>query len=245
MAKSAPQPGQDQADVAQRMLAHSAGAAWHNKETACHRHGDRDISPQLEAWRDGNLVAAVICPEVDKTLALTAATVAAPGFGTDALTLTFDAHVAASPINPATGQPWAPGEMQRACDEEGACDLGVITDCLVTLLVHRDGAMASWTRKYRVDKAAGQVHWIDPVDKHTDRGGMELVGLVPDELRESLALPSLWPIIAPRAAALGLSAAEIRARLDNATAEAIGVAVPGVTVLLVAGALPLLTKEPR
>jgi hypothetical protein len=236
MTKPTSQPGDDPAGLTERMLAPSAHAGWHNKEAACRRHGDRDISPQLEAWRDGNLIAAVICPEVDKTLAFTAATVAAPGFDADTLTLTFDAHVAASPINPATGQSWEPGQMQRACDEEGACDLGIITDCLLTLLVHRDGAMASWMRKYRVDKTAGRVHWIDPVEKRTNRSDMDLVGQFPDELRESLALPSLWPLIAPEATALGLSAAETRARLDTATAEAIAVAVPGATVLLVAGA---------
>ncbi len=211
----------------------AARAAWAHKEAACAAAGDTDIPPHLLPWRAGSPVAAIICPQVDKQQALTAAALAVPGFGADAIAVTVDAHVTATPVNPATGRVWAPGEMQRACDQEGACSAGLLAACLATLLVRADHTVELWQRKYRVDKTTGAVHWLDPADRRREHAMTSLTGLVPDTLRDCFDHPTVWDgEVTAAAAAAGLTDAHARALVDCATAAAVAAAVPGAQVLL-------------
>lgn len=148
-----------------------------------------DLTPMLDVWRDGRLVAAIICRQVDRDEALNAAGIAVPGLGADAVVMVFDAHMTSAAVNPATGERWGPNEMQKLCDDGDACDTGLITDCMVIQEVHRDGSGRLITLPYHVHKTARTIAWFpgdDPV------ASTSVEGLIADTLRDAFRQPDLF-----------------------------------------------------
>jgi hypothetical protein len=159
--------------------------------------GTDDMPGVVEVWRDGQPLVMIVTPEVNRDQALEAAWFSAQAFEADRIIVVMDAHLSPIMENPTTGQPWGPGEMSKACHDDGLCGTNVITDCLIVNDVHRDGAYAMHTLTYHVDEAARQkgdapvgVHWQPDGDDYsfsTDGDGKmtALEGLVPDALREA------------------------------------------------------------
>lgn len=141
--------------------------------------GTDDLDGLVEVWRDGEPIVFIVTP-IDRDKALDAAHFAVRGFRADRIIVSLDSHYTTQANNPSTGKPWGPGEMQKACDEDGACSLGIITDALVINTVTKD-SLTMYTLPYHVDKDAKQVHWQRNED--TDSEGATLEGLVPDVLR--------------------------------------------------------------
>lgn len=152
-----------------------------------------DICPIVVFERDGIQVAVCHAPQVDRDLGLAIASIGAPGYGADEMLFAVDAHYTTQPLNPRTGKPWQPGEMQKACDHEGACDVGVTTDCLMVLTVNLAGEMRWMNVPYHVDKATRETHWLDTEFMPED---LQLAGLVPDTLRDAMKRDRL-PLEAP------------------------------------------------
>lgn len=102
-----------------------------------------------------DLEMMVLAPHIDRDLGLHAATTLTAALQPLHVTVMSDAHTTSQPNNPSTGQPWRPGEMQKACDTEGACTAGVLDDCLVFSTVWPDGRVRMATRIYTVTKGEG------------------------------------------------------------------------------------------
>lgn len=119
-----------------------------------------DITPVVAFERDEKFAVVAFASEVNRDEGLRIADVGAVGFGADALWWCADIHFSYSPINPATGKQWGPGEMQHGCDHEGACDLGLIQDALLAIRWHRKEGLTDFNHlPYNVDKTRHQVIW--------------------------------------------------------------------------------------
>lgn len=157
-------------------------AKQHKERVVADIEDDDDIPPIVAFERLGHLVAVVFADRVDRDAGLFAVQVGVPGFNADAVVATFDSHYSHSMTNPATGEAWAPGEMQNACDHEGACDIGVTQDALlVTRCERRHTKLTAVNLPYHVDKTSHTVHWL-PAEEVSDKD-TAFAGLVPDTIR--------------------------------------------------------------
>lgn len=122
-----------------------------------------DIPPYLVGFRGergrAGAVIEVICEEVDRERGLDAMYLLA-AMECVAIAATFDAHLSTQMTNPRTGKRWKQDEMQKLCDGEGACDLGLLTDCLMTSAVFADGKVAGYNRSYHLHEAKGEIAWV-------------------------------------------------------------------------------------
>jgi hypothetical protein len=109
--------------------------------------GDADLRPTIIFERNGQRIATVESPTMHKEAGLRAAHLGAQGYGADAITILLDAH--AKVMQPGEALP-APGQLQKMCDEEGACDLDLITDLIIAQRHSRyqKGQMATLPYKY-------------------------------------------------------------------------------------------------
>lgn len=187
--------------------------------------GDDDLVPMMEVHRGDDLVALITALWQDKELILGVAGLAAGGYGATRLSMVFDAHMSSSGINPATNEQWKNGEMQAAC-EEGACDLGLITDCLVIQDVWRDGLQELRSLPYHVHKDTKQVTWAALPDGipeiASNRGEDVLQGYLVDVLGLAFSQPDLSSGLLQTgvaATAFGLDAASARTHIDCAVTK--------------------------
>jgi hypothetical protein len=168
-----------------------------------------DIPPTVIVERDGEVLAVVISPQIQKELGLQAAAMCQSGFDPDALTMVVDAHI--RHIVAKEGQTMEeaqeeyhkqfPKGMQHACDNEGACATGEIVDCLVCHRITRDGQITMVTLPYSYHGKDGGVpfEWLDEDERYKGMGdmsegteGVRLEGFIPDSLREIMKTPSIF-----------------------------------------------------
>jgi hypothetical protein len=156
-----------------------------------------DIPPTVIVERDGVVLSIVMAPEVDKNLGLEAASICQAGFDPDAITMIMDAHIRTSSLKEGQSAEEAmeeyhkkfPNGMQHACDNEGACELGEISDCLICHRITRDGNISLVTLPYSYHgKNGGQpFKWLDEDERYKDFGSLEgenVTGYIPDSLRQ-------------------------------------------------------------
>lgn len=114
-----------------------------------------DITPAVWATFGDIGGVLVVAPQIDRDMGLAACRIVGLT-GADTITFMADSHLANDPINPATGEQWGPGEMQNACDVEGACSVGLLDDCLMVTTVWRDNDRTRGeTLVYTVTKGQG------------------------------------------------------------------------------------------
>lgn len=184
-----------------------------------------DMCPAVFFERDGALVAVGHAPEVDRDMGLELATVGIRGFAADSVIWCADAHVSNQMDNPATGEPWGPNGMQNACDNEGACLIGVLQDCLMVTSVDRVLGVTNFTTiPYEVDKETRTVEWVEGPEWARAgwlEGGVK-DGYIVDVLMRAFGVPILrHDLIAQNALPLGLPAVQ-QAGLDEITALGLG-----------------------
>jgi len=162
--------------------------------------GNEDHVPAMvEAWVEGegpvwSAMVADVGESSPRDCALFAASIMSRITGADYILFCVDTHMSHSQVNPTTGKPWAPGEMQRMCDEEGYCDTGNIRDNLMVAIVRRSDAKIYMTGiPYHFHK--GEVMYFDPqppMDEWNDEGGVkQMGGTIPDTLRQVIQQPPL------------------------------------------------------
>lgn len=169
-------------------------------------HGD--IPPTVIVERDGKVLAIVVSPEINKQLGLKAAAMCQTGFDPDAITMVLDAHIHSGKVAEGQTNEEAieeyhkkfPKGMQHACDNEGACDLGEISDCLICHRIDREGNITMVTLPYSYHgKSAGQpFKWLDEDERYKNMGelgGSSLTGLIPDTLRDIMKMPPIFSSI--------------------------------------------------
>ncbi len=144
-----------------------------------------DVSPVVLAERKGKPVSLIMAPQVDKMLGLHAANLARMGMSADTLTVMFDAHMAGLREGETVEEfraRYPAGSMQKMCDEEGACELGEIIDCITVQRVtktdtvgaslpyhyHGEGTTFRWDE----DKIAVQSDVLSGAKKFERMGGM-------------------------------------------------------------------------
>lgn len=168
----------------QPVLLQDAERVWGMKEDGCKEQDHFDIAPQVSFYRGDNLVLSVYCGK-GRDGALAVMRLGTKPTKADAAIIHMDAHTTESPINPVTGKPWGPGEMQGLCDNEGACSTGLLTDVVVSQAIYGDGHIEMLLRKYRGHEVAGGLVWSDA--EHMVEGGTLLAGgLVADTMREAM-----------------------------------------------------------
>lgn len=174
-----------------------------------------DIPPTLIVERDGNVQAIVVAPEINKYMGLQAASMCKLGFDPDALTMVMDAHVHSGKVKEGQTPEEAqeefrkkyPKGMQHACDEDGACATGDITDCLICHRITRDGSFSLVTLPYSYHGKDGPpFKWLDDDPRYKgmcqgtegdkaggdpDKKGLQFKGLIPDNMREIMAQESI------------------------------------------------------
>jgi hypothetical protein len=151
-----------------------------------------DIPPTVFVERDDELLCIVIAPQVDKELGLQAILFMKKGFDPDYLTIMLDAHTTLMGGKSIEEQKRMaekyikkPGSMQKACDEEGACELGEIADCIVVQRVDRDGNMVMATLPYSYHGKGTKFTWMDEHSFIMDetKDGARIGGFVADNIR--------------------------------------------------------------
>jgi hypothetical protein len=206
---------------------HKAFAGKIKEHTVATARGDDpgDIPPIVIWERGGKPVAVAQVDQVDRDLGLEALHRGRIGYGATSATFIVDAHQTHTVINPTTGERWAPGEMQDLCDREGACEIGLLTDCL--MLVHyraKGDAFWSTSMPYHVDKAAHEVHWQNDksVSTEEEQEDLHLDGYVPDVIRVAFKENDLFTelLVAGRLPA-DMGVVEIRSAMDSATSKAL------------------------
>lgn len=184
-----------------------------------------DMCPAVLFERDGAFVAAGNAPDVDRDMGLELARVGIRGFAADSIIWCADAHVTNQQVNPATGEPWGPNGMQNACDNEGACLIGVLQDCLMVTCVDRALGVTNFqTIPYEVDKETRTVDWVEgPEWARADwlEKGVKN-GYIVDVLMRAFSVPILrHDMIAQDALPLGLPGVQ-QAMLDEVTVTGLG-----------------------
>jgi hypothetical protein len=162
-----------------------------------------DMPPTIIGERDGRVLCAVIAPQVDKYQGLQAAAMLRRGLAIDTLTMLLDAHIRTIPKDQEDEfrKKYKHGDMQKACDEEGACELGIISDCLICHRIGQDGKikMASLTYSYHGKNGGVPFAWNDFGGRDADglksmsedEEGNHVEGNIPDALRQIIKLEPL------------------------------------------------------
>jgi hypothetical protein len=151
-----------------------------------------NVPPTLFVEREDKVVAILIAPAMDKELLFQAAMICRKGLIAEGFTAIFDAHMATSNVKQETEEEFfskfPPGSMQKMASE-GACDEGVITECLVCHRINKDKQITMITIPY-VEKY-GIVAWKDAAVTILDeKDGVKLNGTIPAALRKIIEMPS-------------------------------------------------------
>lgn len=186
------------------------------------------------------LQVLAVAPRIDRDMGLAIARILCTALRPEYVTFMADAHTANEMINPATGKQWGPGEMQNACDVEGACSVGMLDDCLMFTTVWRDTERArTEILVYTVDKGEGvggsTIRWdgYGPAHRVMDTEDVEkasLSGVVPDDLRASLRDTSVSKLLEVFGDAMGLTPEQAFAHSAMGALKALGAG--GITALV-------------
>lgn len=165
-----------------------------------------DIPPTIIVERNDEIIAVVISPEIDKRLGLQAAAMCHLGFDPDALIMVVDAHIHQGHVEEGQTVEEAqeafrkkfPKGMQHACDNEDACAVGEISDCLICHRITRDGKITLVSLPYSYHGKDGGVpfQWLDDDERYKNLSSFfqntdkdTLKGFIPDSLREIMNTP--------------------------------------------------------
>lgn len=176
-----------------------------------------DVTPAVRILcTDPHMLAVtVVAPQINRDMGLQAARFLTGALQPDWVTMMADAHVTRATINPVTGKPWEPGEMQNLCDNEGACSTGLLTDCLTFTTIWRDDARRRMdNRMYVVNKELGTVEWLtDPEERVFDTAANDkgnLSGFITDSMVEAFTAPEFTALRTIGSDILGLPPTELQ-----------------------------------
>lgn len=153
-----------------------------------------DLNPAVIAERKGKIVAIVIAPKLDKHDGLKACEMARVGMAADTITAIFDAHTTLAPIQSVDEfRQKYPNGMQQACDDQGACETGEISDCLICHRIDRQGQITMSVMPYNYHGEGTTFKWnhLHFYTMTSKEDGTRLEGLIPETLRQVMALESM------------------------------------------------------
>jgi hypothetical protein len=172
-----------------------------------------DMPPTVFVERGNDVVAIVMAPQVDRDAALIAAAHCRKGFKATAMTLIMDAHVRMEKMPEGVKdleeaekmsdflKKYKHGDMQKACDEEGACERGDIADCLICTRIDDQDNKKCWIMPYSYHgkkegkPVGGPFKWMPehPATElyNKDDGKSQWSGYVFESLQEIMKMPAL------------------------------------------------------
>lgn len=172
-------------------------------------HTERgDMPPSVIAFRGGKFVGTFFAPQIDKIMGLQAADMCRRGLSADQIVCVFDAHVYRSKPGEdyeAVRATWPNGSMQEACDINGVCATGQISDCLTVLIVDHAGNVSGETLTYDYHGRTGGVpfKWT-PYDLPEGAEGVKHGGFLADNLIRIMAQPTKDAELTALARSMGL-----------------------------------------
>ena len=110
-----------------------------------------DIVPHVNFWRDGQVAAVGFARNVNRDEGLDLAFMGRRAFGADRMEVLLDAHYTDHAFVDRYGRYPDPHELQDLCDNEGACEIGLTTDCIICIDVDA-GHMVQVMLPYHVDR---------------------------------------------------------------------------------------------
>lgn len=149
-----------------------------------------DLHPTIVAERGGEVLGYVISPSVDRDQGLLAAQIMRATMDADAITAIFDAHMAQGKPGETEAEltkRFPRGSMQKMCDEEGACDIGLITDVLLCYRITVDKKVTMTMLPYSYHGKGTTFRWHE--DKKDDDDFKLARGYIPDVLSEIMSRP--------------------------------------------------------
>jgi hypothetical protein len=150
-----------------------------------------NVPPTLFVEREGKLLAVLIAPGMDKELLFQAAAICRKGLAADAFVAMFDAHMATASVKDESEDSfinkYPPGSMQRMASE-GACEKGLITECLVCHRITVDKKIAMVTVPYA--EVNGNIQWKDDINIINEDNDPALQGNIPHALRNIIGMPT-------------------------------------------------------
>lgn len=132
------------------------------KEKAVARPPDDpgDIEWAVTWYRDDQIVAHGIADRVDRDRGLQMCAIGIQGFEADMVEMAMDAHMTDQRFEERYGRLPDPGELQQLCDNEGACEIGLTTDCIVANRMWRDGHTVMISLPYHVDRRRQELEFL-------------------------------------------------------------------------------------
>lgn len=210
----------------------SIGRVKFMKENSVAEHtvregADTDLLPIIEGWRGEAPVVTLMPHVVDRESTLGAAKLAAVGYGCDLIVVTSEGwHPTAEhhDINPITGQPWGPGQMQDVAEHHQGLERGIIAEALTVVAVNKAGDVVGTVLDYKIvpGEANLTVEWApDPffADNTEEDAKTRFEGYMADRLVEFMEQPNLLTEITKRGvtgADFGLDDVETMAHADCA-----------------------------
>lgn len=186
-----------------------------------------DMPPTIFAYRDG-LLCTITANQIDKDYAFWAARICRTMLDVEFIVVALDSHMyelEEGETEEEYRKKFPPGSMQKMCDEEGACELGVITDCLACHVFDTTGEIDGTSLPYDYHGKGTTFKWkeLSPrIQEGIQEAGenVQFSGIVPETLKAIMAMP---PFLREKMKQLGkskkfqLGDEEIEARLDRAT----------------------------
>lgn len=202
------------------------------KEIALQLTDEGDIYPTVILLDDatGRVIGRVMATEMDKWLGLKAAALLFQALRPNALVLLFDAHMTLpNPDDPDPERWQEPGSMQRACDEEGACARGLLTDCVTVHLANTNGELNMVTLAYDYHGKGTPFRWtpehdrviLDQLFPEDPEQGTHAQGNIPNTLRKifSQETPARVQELFQWGRQMGLDAEQIRYHTTKAVLD--------------------------
>lgn len=135
-----------------------------------------DIEPRVAWYRDGQPVAFGFADAVDRDRGLQMALIGIKGFAAEKVEMLFDTHVTDERFAERYGRNPDPGELQRLCDNEGACEIGLTTDAIFGSVMWRGSErMVNVSVPYHVDKRRTEVEFVTDAKARKARRGDPLL----------------------------------------------------------------------
>ncbi len=147
--------------------------ARHHKQTWVAVTNRGDMPPTVIGIKDGKPLILVICPQIDKALAFDALYKLRFSLAIDEACVIFDSHMLLTKGKSQEevmrlNEKYAgkPGSMQDACDEEGACGLKEISDCLMIFSINKEFKfnVSNFAYDYHGKDAGSEFTWTPEHD---------------------------------------------------------------------------------
>jgi hypothetical protein len=156
-----------------------------------------DLPPVVMGLKNGKLISYVIAGNLDRDDGLLISSLVRRALGVDTLYVVMDGHVPIGAYKKEMEKlidenKYQRGDMQKMCDEEGACEVDKISDCLVFTRVDDKGGISVGIHSYKYygKGDGGQIQWTPENDFMMPiLEKAQMSGAVNDSLLETMEMP--------------------------------------------------------